>query len=130
MGSVIHIDCSKEEVEWEGTIQKTLIKIDVTDVGELTDVIAKVEWQIEFILCEGVSSESFVVTELDLDDVDPQDFMPIREMSQDKILSFCLAKEGGDQFIKNLLELQSEQLAQKYKERNFRRFDINELPKS
>jgi len=56
--------------------------------------------------------------------------MPIREMTQDKILSFCLAKEGGDQFIKNLLGVHSEQLAQRYKERNFRRFNINELPKS
>ena len=130
MGSVVHIDCSKEKVEWEGTIQKTLIKIDVTNVGELTDVIAKVEWEIEFILCEGVSATAAVVTELDLDDVDPEDFMPIREMTQDKILSFCLAKEGGDQFIKNLLGVHSEQLAQRYKERNFRRFNINELPKS
>lgn len=130
MGSVVHIDCSKEKVEWEGTIQKTLIKIDVTNVGELTDVIAKVEWGIEFILCEGVSATAQVVTELDLDDVDPEDFMPIREMTQDKILSFCLAKEGGDQFIKNLLGVHSEQLAQRYKERNFRRFNINELPKS
>ncbi len=130
MGSVVHIDCSKEKVEWEGTIQKTLIKIDVTNVGELTDVIAKVEWEIEFILCEGVSATAAVVTELDLDDVDPEDFMPIRQMTQDKILSFCLAKEGGDQFIKNLLGVHSEQLAQRYKERNFRRFNINELPKS
>jgi len=130
MGSVVHIDCSKEKVEWEGTIQKTLIKIDVTNVGELTDVIAKVEWEIEFILCESVSATAAVVTELDLDDVDPEDFMPIREMTQDKILSFCLAKEGGDQFIKNLLGVHSEQLAQRYKERNFRRFNINELPKS
>lgn len=130
MGSVVHIDCSKEKVEWEGTIQKTLIKIDVTNVGELTDVIAKVEWEIDFILCEGVSATAAVVTELDLDDVDPEDFMPIREMTQDKILSFCLAKEGGDQFIKNLLGVHSEQLAQRYKERNFRRFNINELPKS
>ncbi len=130
MGSVVHIDCSKEKVEWEGTIQKTLIKIDVTNVGELTDVIAKVQWEIEFTLCEGVSATAVVVTELDLDDVDPEDFMPIREMTQDKILSFCLAKEGGDQFIKNLLGVHSEQLAQRYKERNFRRFNINELPKS
>lgn len=130
MGSVVHIDCSKEKVEWEGTIQKTLIKIDVTDVGALTDVIAQVEWEIEFILCEGVSSSGFVTTELDLDDVDPEDFMPIREMTQDKILSFCLAKEGGDQFIKNLLGFHAENLARKYKQRSFRRFDINELPKS
>ena len=102
----------------------------MTNVGERTDVSAKVQWEIEFTLCEGVSATAVVGTELDLDDVDPEDFMPIREMTQDKILSFCLAKEGGDQFIKNLLGVHSAQLAQRYKERNFRRFNINELPKS
>ena len=56
--------------------------------------------------------------------------MPIQEMTQDKILSFCLAKQGGDEFIKHLLELHSEPLAQKYKEKDYRRFDINELPES
>ena len=125
MGSVVHID-SQEKVEWEGAIQKT-IKIDVTDVGNLL-LIAQVEWRLS-----SFSARAFqqgFVTELDLDDVDPEDFMPIREMTQDKILSFCLAKEGGDQFIKNLLGVHSEQLAQRYKERNFRRFNINELPKS
>lgn len=130
MGSVVNIDGSSEEIQWEGSINKKLLRIDVVDVGELTDVIARVEWLVEFILCEGVSSEAVVSTELGLDDIDPKDFMPIQEMTQDKILSFCLAKQGGDEFIKHLLEMHSEPLAQKYKEKDYRRFDINELPKS
>ena len=130
MGSVVNIDGSLEELQWEGVINKRLLRIDVTDVGELTDVIARVEWLIEFVLCEGVTSEATVCTELELDDIDPKDFMPIQEMTQDKILSFCLAKQGGDEFIKHLLEMHSEPLAQKYKEKDYRRFDINELPES
>ena len=130
MGSVVNIDGSSKELQWEGAINKRLLRIDVTNVGELTDVIARVEWLIEFVLCEGVTSEATVVTELELDDIDPKDFMPIQEMTQDKILSFCLAKQGGDEFIKHLLELHSEPLAKKYKEKDYRRFDINELPKS
>jgi len=130
MGSVVSIDGSSEEIQWEGAINKRLLRIDVTDVGELTDVIARVEWLIEFVLCEGVTSEATVRTELEFDDIDPKDFMPIQEMTQDKILSFCLAKQGGDEFIKHLLELHSEPLAQKYKEKDYRRFDINELPES
>ena len=85
---------------------------------------------VDFILCEGVSSEAVVSTELELDDIDPKDFMPIQEMTQDKILSFCLAKQGGDEFIKHLLEMHSEPLAQRYKEKDYRRFDVNELPQS
>lgn len=130
MGSVVNIDGSSKELQWEGAINKRLMRIDVTDVGELTDVIARVEWLIEFVLCEGVTSEATVCTELELDDIDPKDFMPIQEMTQDKILSFCLAKQGGDEFIRHLLELHSEPLAQKYKEKDYRRFDINELPES
>lgn len=130
MGSVVNIDGSSEEIQWEGSINKKLLRIDVVDVGELTDVIAKVEWLVDFILCEGVSSEAVVSTELELDDIDPKDFMPIQEMTQDKILSFCLAKQGGDEFIKHLLEMHSEPLAQRYKEKDYRRFDVNELPQS
>ena len=130
MGSVVNISGSSQGIEWEGAINKRLLRIDVTDVGELTDVIARVEWMVEFVLCEGVPSEATVRTELELDDIDPKDFMPIQEMTQDKILSFCLAKQGGDEFIKHLLELHSEPLAQKYKEKDYRRFDINELPES
>ena len=130
MGSVVNIDGSSEEIQWEGSINKKLLRIDVVDVGELTDVIAKVEWLVDFILCEGVSSEAVVSTELELDDIDPKDFMPIQEMTQDKILSFCLAKQGGYEFIKHLLEMHSEPLAQRYKEKDYRRFDVNELPQS
>ena len=130
MGSVVNNEGSSEEMQWEGSINKKLLRIDVVDVGELTDVIAKVEWLVDFILCEGVSSEAVVSTELELDDIDPKDFMPIQEMTQDKILSFCLAKQGGDEFIKHLLEMHSEPLAQRYKEKDYRRFDVNELPQS
>ena len=56
MGSVVNINGSSEEIQWEGAINKRLLRIDVTDVGELTDVIARVEWMVEFVLCEGVTS--------------------------------------------------------------------------
>ena len=95
MGSVVSVDGSSEEIQWEGAINKRLMRIDVTDVGELTDVIAKVEWMVEFVLCEGITSEAIIATELELDDIDPKDFMPIHEITQDKILSFCLAMCRG-----------------------------------
>ena len=100
MGSVVNINGSSEEIQWEGAINKRLLRIDVTDVGELTDVIARVEWMVEFVLCEGVTSEATVVTELELDDIDPKDFMPIQEMTQDKILKLLFSKAGGRRVYK------------------------------
>ena len=91
--------------------QQKIIADRCDDVGELTDVIARVEWMVEFVLCEG-GVEATVRTELGLTMLTQKILCRYRN---DRIkFEFLFSKAGGDEFIKHLLELHSEPLAQKY----------------
>ncbi len=71
----------------------------IPQVGEHKDVLAKINWTIEF---EKSGFKSFGAGETILDVSVIESFMPLDQVSKEQMVEWLVAKEGGDAFIEML----------------------------
>lgn len=68
-------------------------------------VIKQVEWTILiFDTSEpDITQTNSILTEFDTDDISPDNFTPWTDLTHTQILTWCLAKVGGEAFVQNLM---------------------------
>lgn len=76
-------------------------------IGEHTNVVAFVQWGLNFSR-NGHESVAMVGTYLPLNDL--SNFTLINNLTKDQIIDWCIAVEGGEQFINNLKQIHDRQL--------------------
>lgn len=74
----------------------------IPQVGDLTNVIAKVSWTVAF---ERVGFTSFGAGETVFDTGNIEQFTPIDNLSEAQVISWVISKEGGDQFLEMLSQI-------------------------
>lgn len=72
-----------------------------------TNVVAFVQWGLSFSR-NGHESVAMVATYLPLNDL--SNFIPVQQLTKDQIIDWCVAVEGGEQFINNLTHIHERQL--------------------
>lgn len=92
-------------------------------VGELQNVIAKVEWR-ALLTRNGVKSVAAVETLLDLTTLSAETFMPITDLTAATVIEWAVQAEGGDAFIAHLKEIHEPILSRKERELGFTAWDI------
>jgi hypothetical protein len=71
------------------------------------NVIRRVLWQLSFT-ADGVESSAGVETFLDVDNI--QNFIPVNEVGDARLLEWALAAQGGDAFLAQIQPFHEEQL--------------------
>jgi len=106
---------------------KELLKVQTINVGELTDVVRQVVWKVSF--CdeenpETVKSVAKVVTTLDVDNLDPNTYIEFSAVTQQNILNWAEAQQGGDIFMDNLKMGHMDHLTSQREELSFQEKDV------
>jgi hypothetical protein len=84
-------------------------------VGDLQNVIAKVEWRV-LLTRNGAKSVGGGETMLDLTALNGANFVPITELTADTVIGWVIEKEGGEAFIQHLKDIHESDLAKKEQE--------------
>ncbi len=82
----------------------------IPEVGEHKNVLAKINWTIEFEK-GGFTSLAAGETLLDVSAIDS--FTPLEQVSKDQMVAWFVAKEGGDAFIEMLAGIHGKMIAAK-----------------
>lgn len=92
------------EIVNSATFTIKVLDIGTTTVGDLTDVVKQVTWTIK---CSksGKSSEEVQYTTI-LDDPKPETYIPLANLTEDKVVEFIINSDIRLPGIKNYLETQ------------------------
>jgi len=82
----------------------------IPQVGEHKDVLAKINWTVEF---EKNGFKSFGAGETMLDVSAIESFTPLDQVSKEQMVAWLVAKEGGDAFIEMLTGIHGQMIAAK-----------------
>lgn len=105
----------------------------INEQGSMANIVKRVLWSIRFFDTdhEEIGSEATVETYLDTDALGADSFTPYENVTQTQILQWAFDKQGGQEFLDQLLEeYHSALLAKLISDASYTEKDIELLPEA